>query len=229
MIDLTNDTPTPLSVGRVEVNGVTVYEFQGRKGRHRQHIDIGRIPGRRITVRFVVDPTYVARDHLPNHKDTRALGVFVHSVGLLHGTIGPDLELGTAEDGQPELGTGWWGREVWPDGRTGRWTRGEASAVLERQEGERGLSVDLSLESPSNRTEGHIDVNGMRVDDFSGPNGRQTRLLDISGVPGRRIEVRVFADRGQIGRTNGHDPRLLQDPRSLGVFVHNVSLVPSAR
>ena len=228
IIDLTNDSPTPLSVGRLEVNGMTVYEFQGRKGRHRQRLDIRRIPGRKITVRFVVDPTYVPRDHLPNDPDNRALGVFVHSVGLLHGTIGPDVELGTAEDGQPELGPGWWGREVWPDGRTGRWTRGEASVVLERQEGERELSVDLSLESSSNRTEGHIDVNGTRADDFSGPNGRQTRLLDISSVPGRRIEVRFFADRGRMGRTNGQDPQLLQDPRSLGVFVHNVRLVPSA-
>lgn len=228
MIDLSNDSPTPLSAGRVEVNGMTVYEFQGRKGRHRQHLDIRRIPGKKITVRFVVDPTYVPRDHQPNDPDNRALGVFVHSVGLLDGTIGPDVELGTVEDGQPELGPGWWGREVWPDGRTGRWTRGEASVVLERQEGERGLSVDLSLESSSNRTDGHIDVNGTRVDDFSGPNGRQTRLLDISSVPGRRIEVRFFADRGRMRRTNGQDPQLPQDPRSLGVFVHNVSLVPSA-
>ena len=227
-IDLTNERPTALSTGRVEVNGVTVYEFQGRKGRHRQHLDIGRIPGRKITVRFVVDPTYVARDHRPHDPDGRAVGVFVHSVGLVHGTIGPDVELGSAEDGQPELGPGWWASEVWPDGRTGRWTRSEASVVLERQEGERGLSVDLSFESPSNRTEGHIDVNGTRVDVFSAANGRQTRLLDISGVPGRRIGVRLFADRGRMERTHGHDPQPLQDPRSLGVFVHSVRLVPSA-
>jgi lysophospholipase L1-like esterase len=228
LIDLTNDVPTPLSVGRVEVNGVTVYEFHHRKGRHRRYLDIDRIPGTKITVRFVVAPTYVPRDHGANDKDQRALGVFVHSVGLLHGTIGPDVELGTAEDGQPELGPGWWEREVWPDGRTGRWTRGEASVVLERQAGERGLLVDLTLESPSNRTAGHIDVNGTRVDDFSGPNGRQTRLVDISGVPGGRIEVRFFANRGRIGHTNGQDPRLLEDPRGLGVFVHAVRLVPSA-
>ena len=227
MIDLTNESPIPISIGRVEVNGVTVDEFQDRKGRHRQLVDISGIPGKKITVRFVVDPTYVPRDHQPNDRDWRPLGVFVHSVGLLNGTIAADVDLGTTEDGQPELGPGWWGREVWPDGRTGRWTQREANVVLERQEDEKGLSVDLSFESPSNRTEGHIDVNGMRADNFSGPNGRQTRLLDISNVPGRRIEVRLVADHPQTERTDGRNPTLLQEPRSLGVFVHNVRLVPS--
>ena len=53
-------------------------------------LDVGRVPGRRLAVRFVVDSAYVPDDEDPDpdDPDERQLGLFVRSARL---AATPDL------------------------------------------------------------------------------------------------------------------------------------------
>lgn len=77
ILDVSLQRPDNVTSCRIEANGVPVYAFQTRNGRHRFGIDIQRVAGPVLHVRLLVDRTFV-----PGHGDDRALGVFVHSARL---------------------------------------------------------------------------------------------------------------------------------------------------
>jgi hypothetical protein len=126
-------------------------------------------------------------------------------------------------DERPELRSGFWPVEPWKGREPGRWTAAEARLVLERRAEEGGLLVDLTLQNPTNRTSGRVEVAGRTLLRFAEPNRRLLRILDIRGIEGPVIEVRFVADDAMPPPASG-DER--PDPRVLGVFVHRVALVP---
>lgn len=77
ILDVSLQRPDDVTRCRVEANGIPVYEFRTRNGRHRFGIDVQRVPGRVVHVRLVVDRTF-----LPGRGDPRALGLFIHSARL---------------------------------------------------------------------------------------------------------------------------------------------------
>lgn len=223
-LDLRLASPQDLTTGRVEVNGREVHAFRERNGRQRWMLDIREVRDPRLSLRLVVDRPFVPRDQDPASGDDRSLGVFVHAVRLVESRYPAGADLGRVEDGSPELGPGWWSREALPGGGLGRWTRSEASLSLGRAHEEGGLLVDLSFGGGLNLTTGRVEVNGRRVYGFRNPNGHDRRILDIRAVPGREVVVRFVVDRTFVPRDQ--DPAS-PDARSLGLFVHEVRLVPS--
>lgn len=81
LMDVTLENPAGETGCRVEVNGRPAYAFRSRNGRHRYGIDIGGEPARELAVRFVVDRTFVPKEH-GRAADARRLGIFVHRVWL---------------------------------------------------------------------------------------------------------------------------------------------------
>ena len=105
-------------------------------------------------------------------------------------------------------------------GRAGRWTADQAWLRLDRRNGEAGLAVDMTLDSPSGEASGRIEIGGRTVRAFRGPNGRRREVVDIAGVPGGILDVRIVSDRPFAST-------VVPVGRSQGVFVHSVSLLPS--
>jgi lysophospholipase L1-like esterase len=220
-LDLTYQNPLEHSQARIEVNGRPLYDLQARRGRLRRTLGIESIPGRRIEVRFVVEPAYLPRDHEPTARDSRALGVFVHSVRLTEAALASGVDLAALDEDSPELGRGWWSAESWADGRTGRWTDRRADLVLERSGDEDRLAVDLSLLNPRNETAGSVEVESQVLFRFRRPNGRVRETLRLGAVGGRRLRIRFRVDTPHVpARHDEGSP----DTRSLGLFVHSVRL-----
>lgn len=131
------------------------------------------------------------------------------------------LDLARLGDAGPELGEGWWNAETWSEGRSGRWTQGDARLVLGRRPDERTLLVEMSLDHPAQRTSGRIEVNGKARYSIHGPNGPRTATIDLAADEATRLDVRFVIDSVFV-------PWLLRetgDLRELGVFVHGVRLV----
>jgi hypothetical protein len=199
-----------------------VRTFHGPNGRRREVVDIAAVAGRSLEVRIVTDRPF-ASTWAPHG---RPQGVFVHSVGLLPSALGEEIEPGAAEDGRPELVSGWWGAETRPGGMGGRWTSGRAELRLGRREDEDGLSLDLTFDDPRGITAGRVEVLGGPARPIRAPNGRQTVTLPIGAVAGRTVTVRLLADRPFVPRQ--YDPSA-GDVRALGFFVHSARLGSYAR
>ena len=216
-VDMTLDSPSGDTAGRIEVAGRTVRAFHGPNGRRREVVDIADVAGRVLEVRIVAERPFAS----PLVPVGRRQGVFVHSVSLLPEALAAEIEPGRAEDGRPELVAGWWGAETWPGGPDGRWTSARAALRLARREAEDGLILDLTFDDPRGMTRGRIEVEGGPAREVRAPNGRQTVMLDIGGVPGRTVGVRLVADRPFVPRQ--YDPSA-GDGRALGFFVHSARL-----
>jgi hypothetical protein len=204
------------SEATLEANGVRLGGLGGCLGRRWYRFSLESVPDDFIQLRLTTP---------------QAGRLFVHGVRLTpsgdpleHGAdplYASELELEDAADARPELGPGWGPREVWSDGRRGRWTGREASLYLERRGAENGLLLEATLENPDNATTCRIEVNDVPVYEFTSANGRHRYGVDIEPVAGRRLRVRLVVERTFVPRAGG-------DRRSLGLFVHNVRLARSA-
>jgi hypothetical protein len=204
------------SEATLEANGVRLGGLGGCLGRRWYRFSLENVPDDFIQLRL----TTSSADRL-----------FVHGVRLTpsgnpieHGAdplYASELELEHAADERPELGPGWGPREIWSDGRRGRWTGREASLYLERRGAENGLLLEATLENPDDATSFRIEVNDVPVYEFTSANGRHRYGVDIERVAGRRLRVRLVVERTFVPAKGG-------DRRSLGLFVHNVRLAPSA-
>jgi hypothetical protein len=184
-----------------------------------------------VEARFVVENAFVPARVSPSEGDRRTLGLFLHWVGLVQAAsplprdgsrflCAPAVEPGEAEDERPELASGFWPREAWPDG-SGRWTGAEATALLDRRGAEGALLLDLSLQSPRGANRARIEANGELLLDLEAPNGRVRRWLDVRRVPGQRIAVQLIVDSAFVPRDE--DPRN-PDARRLGLFLRSLRL-----
>ena len=221
-VDMTLDSPSGDTAGRIEIAGRTVLAFRGPNGRRREVVDIADVAGRVLEVRIVTERPFAS----PVVAVGRWQGIFVHSVGLLPEALAAEIEPGRAQDGRPELASGWWGAETWPGGPGGRWTSGRAALRLCRREAEDGLILDVTFDDPRGMTTGRIEVLGGPVRQVRAGNGRQSVMLDIGAVPGRIVEVRLVADRPFVPRQ--YDPSA-GDGRALGFFVHAARLCSFSR
>lgn len=207
--------PTPAEA-KIEANGIAIGGLGGCFGRRWYRFSLEPITDDTVQVRLVTP---------------HARQLFVHGVWLTRSGVPADdradplyaseLGLDEAEDRRPELGPGWWPREVWADGRRGRWTAREATLYLERRDSEGGLHLEVTLQNPGDATSCRIEINGVPVYAFISANGRHRYGVDIGSVPGRRLRVRLVAARTFV-------PGADDDDRSLGLFVHSVRLARSA-
>lgn len=216
-VDMTLDSPSGETAGRIEVGGRTLRVFQAPNGRRREVVDIAGVAGRVLEVRIVADRPFAS----PLIPVGREQGVFVHSVGLLPAALAAEIEPGRAEDGRPELASGWWDAEARPSGPGGRWTGERAVLRLGRREAEDALVLDLTVDDPRGTATGRVEVEGGPVRELRAGNGRRTVTLDIGAVPGRVVEVRLVADHPFVPRQ--YDPSA-GDGRTLGFFVHSARL-----
>ena len=221
-VDMTLDSPSGETAGRIEIAGRTVRAFHGPNGRRREVVDIADVAGRVLEVRIVADRPFAS----PVVPIGRSQGVFVHSVRIMPSAVAAEIEPGRAEDGRPELVSGWWGAETWPGGPDGRWTTEGAALLLGRREAEDGLILDVTFDHPRGMTTGRIEVEGGPVREVRAANGRQTVMLDIGALPGRTVRVRLVADRPFVPRR--YDPSA-GDGRALGFFVHSARLCSFSR
>lgn len=204
-----------LAEAKIEANGIAIGGLGGCLGRRWY----------RFSLEPIADDTVRVRLATPHARQ-----LFVHGVWLTRSgepadqradpLYASELGLDRAEDGQRELGPGWGPREVWADGRRGRWTAREASLYLERRHSESGLLLEATLQNPDNATSCRIEVNGVPVYAFTSANGRHRYGVDIESVPGRRLRVRLITERTFVPADG--------DDRSLGLFVHSVRLASSA-
>jgi lysophospholipase L1-like esterase len=231
LAELSFHRPGENTTGRIEVNGRLLLRFSEPSGRRRWRLDLSGVLGRQLEIRIRVDRPSVPALAVANERDRRALGVFVHRLGLVQAATplsspeGPFLcdsaiDLGVIADDRPELGSGFWPREAWADGG-GRWTRAEATVLLERRERERALLLDLSLQNPSGMTRARVEVNRELLLEITAPNGRVRRWLDVSRVPGRRLTVRFNVESSFVPREEQPGSH---DARRLGLFVRSLRL-----
>ena len=68
-------------------------------------------------------------------------------------------------------------------------------------------------------------MNGRRLASFRAPNGRRVETLDIGGIPGDEIVLRIRVDSSFVPRLVDPSSR---DERTLGLFLHEVRLEQSA-
>ena len=162
-IDLDVFRGTNRTRGRIEAGGRTLLQIDHANGRIVRTLDVGGVADRRIEVHLAVDETARGAG-----KDTRALGLFVHSLALRPTALDPRVQPAELEDDRGELASGFWLPETWADGRRGRWTKKEAVLRLGRVDGEDRLVLDFSLESPRGGTSGWLEVNGRRLKSFDG-------------------------------------------------------------
>jgi hypothetical protein len=209
--------PQRRGAARVEVGGRVMRSVSGPNGRWNVYVDVREVPGAVLPVRIVADSPFAPRD-FGAAGDARTLGVLVHAAWLADRPVESEIDLGIAEDGRLELASGFWQRERFPDGRVGRWSQPEATLLLEREAGERGLVLDVSLEHPEGLTSGRVEVGGRAALPFRWENGSRREVLDVSHVPGRQVPVRFVVDSAFQARSAG-------DKRTLGLFVHGARLV----
>lgn len=215
-VDLDLFRPANRTKGRIEAGGRTLFRIDHPNGRLRRTLDLAGVDGRRIAVHLIVDET--ARG---TGKDTRDLGLFVHSLALRPTSLAAQVRPAELEDGRRELVAGFWWPEKWADGRRARWTKKEGVLRLGRVGGENRLVVDFSMESPRGETSGWLEVNGRRLASFRGPNERHVETLDIGGIPGDEIVLRIAVETPFVPRLVEHGAR---DGRTLGVFLHEARL-----
>jgi membrane protein YfhO len=132
--------------------------------------------------------------------------------------VGGLVDLAAIPDGASVLGPGWWPAEAWAMDAAGRWTADEAVLRLRRNAGETGLALDMTFDNPSGETAIRLEAGGRTLATYRGPNGRRRDVVDISGVPGRDIDLRIVAERpfASLWRPVG---------RLQGVFVHAADLL----
>jgi hypothetical protein len=219
-LDLSLQRPEGRTSGWIAVNGISVERFDKPNGRYHWVTSVRDVPGAILEVRFVVEHPFVT-GRSSAHPDSRALGVFVHSAGLIRSRFAREVQLGSLDDGRPELGPGFWRPEAW-DGAPGRWTRKEAVLTLGRAEDEDGLELEVSFQSPFGTTSGRIFANGEPVGRFEDENGRRRLLLDIGRVKGNDVVIQMALDKAFQPRLSvaGSD-----DARILGIFVHSARLI----
>lgn len=82
VVDVSLQNPDNVTACRIEANGVPVYGFRTRNGRHRYGIDIQRVAGQVVHVRLIVERTFVPVGSAGPSRDDRRLGLFLHSVRL---------------------------------------------------------------------------------------------------------------------------------------------------
>jgi len=128
------------------------------------------------------------------------------------------VDMPAIPEGAAAFGPGWWPAEAWAMGEAGRWTAEEAVLRLRRAGGEAGLALDMTLDSPSDETAVRLEAGGRTLATIRGPNVRRREVVDISGVPGREVELRIVAERpfASTVRPVG---------RMQGVFVHAAELL----
>ena len=221
-LDMTFDSPSDETTVRIEAGGRTLGTIRGPNGRRREVLDIGGVPGREVELRIVAERPFPS----PFRPLGRMQGVFVHAAELVAAPLRSEVDLFAAADSTPELGSGWWAAESWAGGPGGRWTAGEAALRLQRRRDEDGLVLDLSLDHPQGLTTGRIEVEGGPSQVLRAPNGRHTLSLAIGGGGGRKVAVRIVADRPFVPQA--YDPPS-GDGRALGMFVHSARLVPFSR
>jgi lysophospholipase L1-like esterase len=130
------------------------------------------------------------------------------------------VDLAAQGDRPRELGPGFWPREDWSDGRSGRWTAARATVRLQGRPEASKLQVDLSFAHPGGLTVGRVEVDGRTRWQFSERNGRVRRDLDLEpGEPRSRIDLVV---------ENPFVPAAVDeashDERRLGLFAHFVGI-----
>ena len=86
------------------------------------------------------------------------------------------------------------------------------------------LVLDLSFESPLGRTDGDVIVDGRRLGRFEGSNGRRQIRLHLPG-PAPRGEIHLTLSVAHPFRPRRESSDSV-DERELGVFVHQVRLLP---
>jgi hypothetical protein len=200
----------------IEANGIVLGGLGGCLGRRLYRFSLAAVPDDALRVRLATPGPRRLLVHgvwlAPSAQPADSAADPIYASGL---------ELGDAEDERPELGPGWFPREVWTDKRAGRWMAREASLRLERRGAEKGLLLEATLENPENVTACRIEVNGIPVYAFRSANGRHRYGVDIERVPGRRLHVRLVVERTFVPEAKG-------DERSLGLFVHSVRLASSS-
>jgi hypothetical protein len=238
VLDLSMERPDGITAGRIEVGGRAVFPFRWENGARREVLDVGAVPGRQLSIRFVVDTAFQA----VAPADSRVLGLFVHAAQLVddpsaaRAALAPPppavapveeaewpgvtqvLDVAAAGDQGPELVSGFGPGEDWPDGRSGRWTFRDAVFRMARTGGETELVLDLSFQSPWNLTTGWIEVGGARRHRFRSANGPQRLVLDVGDLSGAALEVGIRVDRPF--RRPGQGPA----GREYGLFLHRVRL-----
>jgi hypothetical protein len=183
------------TTGRIEANGRTLLRIDGPHGRLRRVLDLRQVQGREVTVRFAVD-----EPAQQSGTDRREIGLFVHSAALRPTRLASRVVAAELEDGRAELGPGFWPPEAWPDGRSGRWTRGDGLLRLGRTGGESRLAIDLSLQSPRGTTACSFEVNGRRLAELRAGNGRRTEVLDVGGIDAPELSLRIRVERPVVPR-----------------------------
>jgi hypothetical protein len=83
LIDASAENGRNRTAATVEIDGRVAGRIGGPNGRRQDAIVLGSHVGRRVHVRLRVDDPYVPARHQPGSTDTRALGLFVHSVRLM--------------------------------------------------------------------------------------------------------------------------------------------------
>jgi hypothetical protein len=128
------------------------------------------------------------------------------------------VDLAAIPDGSAVLGPGWWPAEAWAMGQAGRWTAEEAFLRLRRGGREAGLALDMTFDSPTGETAVRLEAGGKTLRTLRGANGRRREVLDVGGVPGRDVELRIVAERPFASPVRPAG-------RRQGVFVHAAELV----
>jgi hypothetical protein len=215
-VDLTLFRSTNRTTGRIEANGSTLLRIDGPNGRLRRVLDLRQVQGREVTIRFTAD-----EPAQQSGTDRREIGLFVHSAALRPTRFASRVVAAELEDGRAELGPGFWPPETWPDGRSGRWSRGDGLLRLGRTGDESRLAVDFSLQSPRGTTACSFEVNGRRLAQLRAGNGRRTEVLDVAGIDAPELSLKIRVERPVVPKL--FDPRST-DGRTLGVFVHEARL-----
>lgn len=203
--------PQGATRGHVEVGRHRV-PLSVANGAHTLRVPLPGAPERVVDVDIVIASAFAPA----SPSDPRTLGVFVHSARL--DEIGPVLDLGR-EGGAAAVGAGWYERETWPDGTSGRWTADAAELSLAAPEGASSLVLELVL--PEGGAEGRVETTAGPARSFSGPAGPYRCSLPMDAAPGRRIDVRILPAR--TFRPRDRDPAS-PDARRLGVFVRSARL-----
>src|SRR6185295_15335301 len=128
--------PTGITTGRVEVDGMPMARFRRENGRGLLAVNIPADGQDMVRAHLVVDHPYVPGRLEKGARDTRELGMFVHTVHLV--SRGADespaypsaLDPASLPPTAAPFQHGWGPVGVALDGRRGRWTDGAAAVML---------------------------------------------------------------------------------------------------
>ena len=201
---------------RIEVNGVTLGVLESPNGRVHRTLNVRSLLGRHLAVQLIAERPFV-----PGKGDARKLGVFLHRLALVPNPEEADLLLAGSPSVAPELGSGWWPPEQWGDGQQGRWTQETATLRIARRPSDSRLILDLSGGHPEGHASVRVDINGVPVKRLEVHNTAATYSIDLHGVSGSSLDVRLVAERPFVPNLVKRESR---DERRLGIFVRAVRL-----